>query len=86
MRSEGFFKRQAIPLECFDTMEKIGLLPLSSRSSGAHRSYCELQEKRLHFVLRGCDLKFSLDNIEILLTLAGNEKRSRQEAVESKKE
>lgn len=50
--------------------EKIGLLPPPSRSSSGYRQYDDGHVRRLHFIRRGRDLGFSIEDIRALLRLA----------------
>ena len=56
-------------IETIRYYEQIGLLPPPRRSEGGHRLYDQGLVKRLHFVRRGRELGFSLDEIRAMLRL-----------------
>ena len=49
--------------------EKIGVMPKPARSAGGYRVYGNDHARRLHFVRRGRELGFSLDELRGLLRL-----------------
>jgi len=56
--------------------ENCGLLPAPPRSEGGHRIYCEEHAKHLIFIRRCRELGFAIVDIDGLLGLANNSKRS----------
>jgi MerR family mercuric resistance operon transcriptional regulator len=50
--------------------ERAGLMPMPARSAGRHRSYTSDHLRRLRFICRARELKFSIREIKILLALA----------------
>lgn len=57
-------------IETIRYYEKIGVIPKPGRSAGGYRVYGPEYVKRLHFVRRGRELGFSLDELRGLLRLA----------------
>jgi Cu(I)-responsive transcriptional regulator len=55
--------------------ERIGMLPLPSRTSGNYRVYSERNLGRLSFIRRGRDLGFSLGAMRELLRLSDDRSR-----------
>ena len=55
--------------------ERIGLLPLPTRTGGNYRTYGPAQVERLSFIRRGRDLGFSLPEIRELLRLSDDRER-----------
>lgn len=49
--------------------EKIGLIPKPRRAANGYRDYDEQHEERLHFVQRGRELGFTIDDLKSLLRL-----------------
>ena len=49
--------------------EKIGLLPAPRRAANGYRDYDERHEERLHFIQRGRELGFNIDDLNSLLSL-----------------
>lgn len=62
-------RRMGCNLETIRYYEKIGLLPEPPRSANDYRVYDETHVRRLHFVLRGRELGFSIEKIRSLLEL-----------------
>jgi len=56
-------------IETIRYYEKIGILPPPPRSAAGHRLYGHELVKRLHFVRRSRDLRFTLEEIRQLLRL-----------------
>ena len=56
--------------------EKIGLLPPAARTSGNYRNYDDQHVQRLVFVRRARDLGFSLEAVQLLLSLADHPEQS----------
>jgi MerR family mercuric resistance operon transcriptional regulator len=61
--------RSGVNIETIRYYEKIGVMPKPSRSAGGYRVYEPEHVKRLHFVRRGRELGFSLDELRGLLRL-----------------
>lgn len=55
--------------------EKIGLLPLATRTANGYRSYDDIHRKWLQFILRSRELGFSQEEVRRLTDLA-HKKRS----------
>jgi MerR family mercuric resistance operon transcriptional regulator len=62
-------KRSGVNIETVRYYEKIGIMPKPSRTTGRYRVYNSQHAKRLHFVRRGRELGFSLDELRKLLRL-----------------
>lgn len=58
-----------VNIETIRYYEKIGVMPNPARSAGGYRIYGPEHVKRLHFVRRGRELGFSLDELRGLLRL-----------------
>ncbi len=56
--------------------ERIGLLPVPSRTGGNYRVYGRIHMGRLSFIRRGRDLGFSLDEVRELLRLSDDRDQS----------
>ena len=56
-------------IETIRYYEKIGIFPEPPRTEGGHRVYSENHLKRLVFIRRGRELRFSLEDIRALLKL-----------------
>jgi DNA-binding transcriptional MerR regulator len=56
--------------------ERVGLLPAPARTSGNYRAYGPPYLARLSFIRRARDLGFSLEQVRVLLDLAGDRDRS----------
>ena len=56
-------ERSGVNVETIRYYEKIGVMPIPARSSGGYRIYDLDQLRRLHFVRRGRELGFSLDEL-----------------------
>jgi MerR family transcriptional regulator, mercuric resistance operon regulatory protein len=50
--------------------ERTGLMPAPARSTGRHRTYTDEHRRRLLFICRARELKFSIEEIKLLLVLA----------------
>ena len=61
--------RSSVHIETIRYYEKIGIMPKPNRTAGGYRVYGSEHEKRLHFVRRGRELGFSLDELRGLLRL-----------------
>ncbi len=59
-----------INIETIRYYERIGLLPLPSRTRGNYRAYTSTEQKRLNFVRRTRNLGFSIEEIRALLRLS----------------
>ena len=65
-------ERTGVNVETIRYYERIGLLPPPPRTAGRLRAYDEGHVQRLSFVRRGRQLGFPLDEIRVLLRLAGH--------------
>ncbi|MFV7430149.1 MerR family transcriptional regulator [Pseudomonas shirazica] len=74
-------KETACNIETIRYYEKIGLLPVASRSNGGHRVYNETHRDRLLFIRQGRGLGFSLEDVRELISLSGDHQRSCSEAL-----
>lgn len=61
--------RSGVNVETIRYYEKIGVMPIPARSSGGYRIYDLDHLRRLHFIRRGRELGFSLDELRGLLHL-----------------
>jgi MerR family transcriptional regulator, mercuric resistance operon regulatory protein len=57
-------------LETIRYYERIGLLPKAARRTNGYRDYGTQEVNRLHFIARGRELGFSLEEVRTLLRLA----------------
>jgi MerR family mercuric resistance operon transcriptional regulator len=62
-------ERSGVNIETIRYYEKIGVMPSPARSAGGYRIYGAEHVRRLHFVRRGRELGFSLDELRGLLHL-----------------
>jgi MerR family mercuric resistance operon transcriptional regulator len=62
-------QQSGVNIETIRYYEKIGVMPKPGRSAGGYRVYGTEHVKRLHFVRRGRELGFSLDELRGLLRL-----------------
>jgi MerR family mercuric resistance operon transcriptional regulator len=62
-------QQSGVNIETIRYYEKIGVMPKAERSAGGYRIYGPEHVKRLHFVRRGRELGFSLDELRGLLLL-----------------
>lgn len=62
-------KRSGVNIETIRYYEKIGIMPTPNRTTGGYRVYGSEHAKRLHFIRRGRELGFSLDELRGLLRL-----------------
>lgn len=62
-------ERSGVNIETIRYYEKIGVMPNPARSAGGYRIYGPQHVRRLHFVRRGRELGFSLDELRGLLHL-----------------
>lgn len=62
-------QQSGVNTETIRYYEKIGVMPKPGRSAGGYRVYGQDHVKRLHFVRRGRELGFSLDELRRLLVL-----------------
>ena len=62
-------KRSGCHIETIRYYERIGLMPVATRSEGGHRLYGEGHARRLGFIRRSRELGFTLDEIRTLLKL-----------------
>ena len=62
-------ERSGVNIETIRYCEKIGVMPRPARSAGGYRVYGPGHVRRLHFVRRGRELGFSLDELRTLLRL-----------------
>lgn len=65
----GLSERSGVNIETIRYYEKIGVMPEPARSAGGFRIYAAEHVRRLHFVRRGRELGFSLDELRDLLRL-----------------
>src|SRR5262245_12671392 len=56
--------------------ERVGLMPSPSRTAGRQRTYTEAHQRRLLFICKARELKFSIEEIRTLLALAEPARRS----------
>lgn len=61
--------RSGVHIETVRYYEKIGIMPAPARSAGGYRIYGTDHVRRLHFIRRGRELGFSLDELRGLLHL-----------------
>jgi len=61
--------RSGVHIETVRYYEKIGIMPAPARSAGGYRIYGTDHVRRLHFIRRGRELGFSLDELRGLLRL-----------------
>src|SRR5262245_7597479 len=64
-------RRTGANIETIRYYERIGILPKPPRSTGGHRLYTNEHRQRLVFIRRARELGFSLDQVRVLLGLAG---------------
>lgn len=62
-------QQSGVNIETIRYYEKIGVMPEPARTAGGYRVYGQGHVKRLHFVRRGRELGFSLDELRALLRL-----------------
>lgn len=62
-------ERSGVNVETIRYYEKIGVMPIPARSAAGYRVYDLDHLRRLHFVRRGRELGFSLDELRGLLDL-----------------
>ena len=62
-------KRSGVKIETIRYYENIGVMPTAARSASGYRVYSSHHVRRLHFVRRGRELGFSLDELRNLLRL-----------------
>lgn len=62
-------ERSGVNIETIRYYEKIGVMPKPARSAGGYRVYGNDHTRRLHFVRRGRELGFRLDELRGLLRL-----------------
>src|SRR5438132_3541516 len=67
-------ERSGVNIETIRYYEKIGVMPKPARSAAGYRVYGEDHVRRLHFVRRGRELGFSLDELRGLLRLVDGHK------------
>lgn len=63
-------ERSGVQIETIRYYERIGLIPLPSRSAGGRRVYGDSDVNRLIFVRRSRELGFSLEDIRTMFRLA----------------
>ena len=61
--------RSGVHIETVRYYEQIGIMPAPARSAGGYRIYGTDHVRRLHFIRRGRELGFSLDELRGLLHL-----------------
>ena len=61
--------RSGVHIETIRYYEKIGIMPAPARSTGGYRIYGADHVRRLHFIRRGRELGFNLDELRGLLHL-----------------
>jgi DNA-binding transcriptional MerR regulator len=82
MVSENLFsigalsKATGTTVETIRWYERVGVLPMPTRTKGNYRSYGAAQLERLSFVRRARDLGFSLNQVRDLLRLADDRGQS----------
>ena len=62
-------ERSGVNIETIRYYEKIGVMPFPARSASGYRVYGAEHVRRLHFIRRGRELGFSLDELRGLLHL-----------------
>ena len=62
-------ERSGVNIETIRYYEKVGIMPSPARSASGYRIYGPEHARRLHFVRRGRELGFSLDELRGLLHL-----------------
>lgn len=62
-------QQSGVNIETIRYYEKIGVMPKPGRSAGGYRVYAPEHVKRLHFIRRGRELGFSLEELRGLLRL-----------------
>lgn len=62
-------QQSGVNIETIRYYEKIGVMPKPRRSAGGYRVYAPEHVKRLHFVRRGRELGFGLEELRGLLCL-----------------
>ena len=62
-------QQSGVNIETIRYYEKIGVMPMPGRSAGGYRVYGQDHVKRLHFIRRGRELGFGLDELRRLLSL-----------------
>ena len=67
----GLSAQTRVKIDTIRYYERIGILPKPARSSGGHRLYAGEHKKRLEFIRRAREFGFSLDQVRVLLGLAG---------------
>ncbi|MDH0614135.1 MULTISPECIES: helix-turn-helix domain-containing protein [Hyphomicrobiales] len=72
-------ERSGVNIETIRYYEKIGVMPEPARSAGGYRVYGNDHTRRLHFVRRGRELGFSLDELRGLLQLVDGHAHTCQE-------
>ena len=65
----GLSERSGVHIETIRSYEKISVMPKPARSASGYRVYGNDHARRLHFVRRGRELGFSLDELRGLLRL-----------------
>lgn len=68
-------KATATKVETIRYYERIGLLPMPSRTAGNYRAYGASELARLSFIRRARDLGFPLDQVRALLSLSDDRTR-----------
>lgn len=73
-QTEGFSigvlsEHSGVHIETIRYYEKVGIMPSPTRSAGGYRIYGSEDVRRLHFVRRGRELGFSLEELRGLLHL-----------------
>ena len=66
-------ERSGVHIETIRYYEKIGVMPKPARSAAGYRVYGNDHTRRLHFVRRGRELGFSLDEMRDLLAVLDDE-------------
>ncbi len=69
MKRGELAKNSGCNAETIRYYEKIGLIPEPARSPNGYRQYSDEHESRLHFVMRGRELGFSIEDLRSLLDL-----------------
>jgi len=62
-------ERSGVNIETIRYYERIGVMPSPARSAAGYRIYGPEHARRLHFIRRGRELGFSLDELRALLQL-----------------